>query len=183
MEIVRPRTFLEEVSSLPGAAKINECIQCGVCSGSCTTATRWQYPPRQIISMVRAGMEKEVLSSNSIWFCVSCYLCTVRCPRKIEPASIMHSLECIALDKGFKPPTRTPIMYQSFVNSLKANGRLHELGFMFGYYLKTNPLAAMKNTRVALGLLLTGRLPLGATKVKGKEEIKAILDKVKAIGG
>lgn len=74
-------------------------------------------------------------------------------------------------------------MYQSFVNSLKANGRLHELGFMLGYYLRTNPLAALKNTRVALGLLLTGRLPLGAKKVKGKEEIKAILDKVKAIGG
>jgi len=74
-------------------------------------------------------------------------------------------------------------MYRSFVNSLKANGRLYELGFMLGYYLKTNPLAALKNTWVALGLLLHGRLPLWAKKVKGREEIKAILDKVKAMGG
>ena len=60
------KTFVDEVSAQPGGEKINECIQCGVCSGSCTTVEWWEYPPRKIIAMIRAGKIKAlaVLSSS-----------------------------------------------------------------------------------------------------------------------
>lgn len=177
-----PQSFLKEVASIPGSNKISECIQCGVCSGSCTTAAHWEYTPRKIIAMVRADMRDEVLSSNSIWFCVSCYLCTAHCPRDIRPANIMHALESLALKEGYKPPTRSPAMYQSLVDSIKRNGRVHEFGFMFKYYLKTNPLAATKMLPLAIDLLTHGRMPLMPKKVKGKDEIKTILAKVTAGG-
>jgi ferredoxin len=67
------KSFVDEVAAEPGGEKINECIQCGVCSGSCTTAEWWEFTPRQIIAMIRAGMKK-VLASSSAFHCVSCYL-------------------------------------------------------------------------------------------------------------
>jgi len=94
----------------------------------------------------------------------------------------MHALESLALKEGYKPPTHSPAMYQIFVDSIKRNGRVHEFGFMFKYYLKTNPLAAIEMLPLAIDLLTHGRMPLMPKKVKGKGEIKAILAKVTAGG-
>ncbi len=77
-------SFVDEIYALPGGEGVRLCIQCGTCSGSCPNASKMDHTPRELIAMARAGMRKEVLSSNSMWLCLSCYLCTVRCPRGIE---------------------------------------------------------------------------------------------------
>jgi heterodisulfide reductase subunit C len=176
--------FIDEICSIPGGEAIRSCIQCGMCTGSCPTANRWDYPPRKAIAMVRAGLRKELLSSNSMWFCASCYTCTVRCPRDIKPADIMHALEILAIRSGLSTRrSRTPVMYKCFVDSAKSNGRVYELGMMIKLFLKTNPFSALKLAPVGLGLFLHKRLPLKPSRIKGMGELKAILDKAKALGG
>lgn len=183
VEVLKPKTFVDEVAAEPGGEKINECIQCGVCSGSCTTGEWWEYPPRKIIAMIRAGMREEVLSSTSVFYCVSCYLCTVRCPRGIKPANLVHAVETIAERKGYKPRTKTLPLYRSLRSSIR-RGRVWELGMTLRYYLRTNAFSALEDLPVALALLSHGRMPLlPPKKVKGAREVKAILDKVKAMGG
>src|SRR5512136_1462003 len=113
------KTFVDEVAAEPGGEKINECIQCGVCSGSCTTVEWWQYPPRKIIAMIRAGKREEVLSSTSAFNCVTCYLCTVRCPRGINPTQLMHAVTAIAEREGYRPKTPTLKLFQSLRNSMR----------------------------------------------------------------
>jgi len=177
-------SFIDEVCAVPGGESIRSCIQCGVCTGSCPTADRWDYPPRQVIAMVRAGFREEVLSSNSMWFCASCYTCTVRCPRDIKPADIMHALEVISVRSGLSTKdSRTPVMYRCFMDSAKSNGRVYELGMMIKLFLKTNPFAAIKLAPVGLGLLLHGRMPLKPTRIKGAKELQTILDKARALEG
>lgn len=177
-------SFINEVCSIPGGEAINSCIQCGVCTGSCPTASQWDNPPRRVIAMVRAGLRDELLSSNSMWFCVSCYSCTVRCPRDIKPADIMHALEIIAIRSGKSTKqSRTPIMYQCFVDSARGNGRVYELGMMIKLFLKTNPFSAFKLAPVGLGLLLHKRLPLTPSRIKGMSDLKAILNKARELGG
>ena len=183
MERTRHQSFLDEVARIPGAEKIGECIQCGTCSGACPTGARWEYPPRKVIAMVRSGMRDEVLSSGSMWYCVSCYLCSVRCPRDIKPADIMHAIETIAVQEGYKPPSRTPVMYQSFVDSIKSDGRINEMKFMMKYFLKTNPFAAFKMIPVGLSMFTHGRFTLMPKKVKGRKEVQTILKKAKEMGG
>ena len=176
-------SFIDEVCSIPGGEAIRSCIQCGVCTGSCPTANKWDYPPRQVIAMVRAGLRDELLSSNSMWFCASCYTCTVRCPRDIKPTDIMHALEVIAIrDNLSTKRSRTPVMYKCFVDSAKGNGRVYELGMMLKFFLRTNPFAALKLAPVGLGLLLHKRLPLKPSRIKRGRELKAILDKARALG-
>ena len=176
-------SFIDEVAAIPGGEHIRSCIQCGICSGACPAANEMEYPPRKIIAMIRADMRDEVLSSNSMWHCLSCFMCTVRCPRGVKPTEIAHALECLSSQQGFKVKgTTTPVMYRNFVNSIKSNGRVHEVGIMLRYYLTTNPLAALKVVSVGLGLLLHGRLPLAPKRVKGREDLAKILQKFKEIG-
>ncbi len=183
MAVARPKSFVDQVAAEPGGEKINECIQCGVCSGSCTTAEWWEYPPRKIIAMIRAGMKEEVLSSSSTFNCVSCYLCTVRCPRNIRPANLIHAVETIAEREGYKPKTRTLPLYRSLRGALR-HGRVWELGMAVNYYLRTGVVGVFKDLPVALALIAKGRMSLlPPNRGGGQKDVRKIMAKVKEMGG
>lgn len=176
-------SFVNEVAAIPGGEHIYQCIQCGVCSGTCPAAPEMEYPPRKTIALIRAGMRDTVLSSSSMWHCLSCYMCTVRCPRGVKPTELAHALEYLADKQGYKVKgTSTPAMYHSFVDSIQSYGRVHEFGMMLKYYLKTNPLAALKMTKVGLSLFLHKRMPLMPKKVKGKEDLSRMIQKFREAG-
>ncbi len=176
------KSFVEEVATTPGGENIRACIQCGVCTGACPAASEMEYAPRRVIALVRAGMRDEVLSSSSVWHCLSCYMCTVRCPRGIKPTELVHALESLASQHGFRiKETGTPAMYRSFVGSIENNGRVHEFGMMFKYYLTTNPLAALKTLKVGLQLFRHKRMPLMPKKVKGREDLSRIIQRFREV--
>lgn len=181
-------SFVEEVAATPGGGNIRACIQCGTCTGTCPMAGEMEYPPRKIISLIRAGMRDEVLSSSSMWYCLSCYLCTVRCPRGVKPTELAHALESLASQHGFKVKrTHAPAMYQRFVDSIRSYGRVHELSMMAGFYrsilpyLVTHPVVAIRLLPLGLTLFRHGRLPLMPKKVKGSEELSQIIRKFREV--
>ena len=180
------KTFVGEISAIPGGEGIRLCIQCGTCTASCPNADRMEHTPAQLIAMARAGMRDEVLRSNAMWYCLSCYLCTVRCPRGIKQTDVMHALESLAVRENLSPGrTSTPAMYKNFNRFVRSQGRLPELWFMTRYYLSTNPLRAISMIPVALSLLRHGRLSLKTTRLtpQGNNQLKAILDKAESLGG
>jgi len=184
------KSFVEEVVAIPGGEHILSCIQCGVCTGTCPVAGEMEFPPRKIIALIRAGARDEVLSSSSMWYCLSCYMCMVRCPRDIKPTELVHALEFLANQQDFSiKGTHTPAMYRSFVSSIKSNGRVHEFGMMFRYYLSimpdllANPLAAIKMLPLGLKLFLHRRLPLMPKRVKGREDLSRIIQKFGEVRG
>jgi heterodisulfide reductase subunit C len=176
------KTFLDEVRATPGGEHILACIQCGTCTGSCPMAARMEHAPRQTIAMVRAGLRDEVLASNSMWFCLSCYTCTVRCPRGVQPTELAHALESLATQHGYRvEKTLTPRLYRSFVDSIEANGRVHELGMMVRYYMGAGPLSAIRLWKVGLQLFLHRRLPVRPTRIKGRDDLARILRKYREV--
>jgi heterodisulfide reductase subunit C len=175
-------TFLEEVRATPGGENVLACIQCGTCTGSCPMAAQMAHAPRQTIAMIRAGLRDEVLSGSSMWFCLSCYSCTVRCPRGVHPTELAHALESLASRHGYRVTgTATPRLYHSFVGSIQANGRVHELGMMIRYYMGS-PLAALKLWKVGLQLFSHQRLPVRPTRIKGRADLARILKKYRETG-
>jgi heterodisulfide reductase subunit C len=176
--------FVKEIASEPGGESIRSCHQCGVCSGSCPNVLWMDYSPRKIIALARAGKRQEVLSSNSMWCCATCHLCTVRCPRGIEMPELMHVLECMAIREGLaNHRVSAPTMQRTLVSAAKRQGRVHELGLMGRFFLRTNPLAALKMAPVGLKLLLHRRLPLRAEKIVGTDELRAMVKEAQKIGG
>jgi len=80
-------------------------------------------------------------------------------------------------------------MYRAFIDSIKSNGRVHELGMMMKFYLwtvltgKTNPFSLIKMAPLALNLMSHGRMAIKPTRIKGAEQVKTIVEKAKALGG
>ena len=176
--------FAEEIASEPGGECIRWCVQCGMCSGSCPNVLWMEHSPRKIIALARAGKRQDILSSNSMWCCATCHLCTVRCPRGIDLPELMHVLGCIATREGLaNGKVSTPAMYRTLVDAVKRQGRVHELGLMGRFFLRTNPLAALKMIPVGLKLLLHRRLPLRAEKIKGTDQLRTIVKEAQTLEG
>lgn len=175
------KNFIKEVGSVPGGEKINDCIQCGTCSGSCPVSFVMEYTPRRIIEMVRRGQRKEVLSSNTIWLCASCYTCVVRCPKGIIQTDLCYALKRIALrEKLYPKDANAPIFFKDFVSVVNKYGRSFEPEIMARFMIKKfNLKNIIGYAPLGIKLFLRGRMPLFPKRIKGRKEIKEILKRVK----
>lgn len=179
---VRKR-FLDEVCAAPGGETIRSCVQCGTCSASCPFAPWMERTPRMMILLAKADRREAVLKANTIWICASCYLCTVRCPSGVEITNFMHALDSLATRAGL-PSRRSAAqkLHSAFIDSVKKNGRCHELGAMFDFYRHSNPLKALKALPVGLALFTRGRLSLKPNKIKQAKELAAIIESAESDG-
>jgi len=90
------KTLIEEMSG----ENLDLCFQCGACSSGCPMTQEMDYLPSKIIRMSQIGLE-EVLESETIWVCSTCFNCEVRCPRSIDVANVMETLRQILLRKKY----------------------------------------------------------------------------------
>src|SRR4030042_6042934 len=88
------------VAATPGDSRLGMCIQCGTCGGSCPSGANMEHTPRALFALITAGMEEQVLRSNTPWYCVSCYYCTVRCPQNIHITDLMYTIKGMPTQKG-----------------------------------------------------------------------------------
>ena len=168
--------FLEEFKKFPGGERIQACIQCGTCSGSCPSSHQMDLTPRKMLLMIASGMKEEVLKSNSMWYCVSCYACTARCPREIPVADVMHLLknETLRGDYG-KDKLASPVFYQTFNKMVERHGRINEGKLMTIFALKTNPLKMLPLAPLGIKFLVKGRMPFSTPKVSDMDTFRKAL--------
>ena len=92
------------IATEPGGENIKKCFSCGTCTGGCPVReVTDRYNPRKIIRMALLGMKKEVLSSQFIWLCSSCYTCFERCPQDVKIPELMNAIKNIAVREGYLP--------------------------------------------------------------------------------
>ena len=181
-----PTFFDRVVTATPGNARLEMCIQCGTCGGSCPSGADMDHTPRALFAMVKAGMEKEVLSSNTPWYCVSCYYCTVRCPQEVHVTDLMYTLKRMSIQEEYyknSSSANAPPFSQTFIRFVEDYGRSFELGLATLYHLSQHPLDMPKIMPMAMGLLRKGRIDITPTKIKGMEGLKSILEKAKELEG
>ena len=183
--------FLREVEAeVEGGHMVRMCMQCGVCAGSCPFGPHWEHTPQKLFMMIRAGEREQVLSTDSMWMCTSCYNCVVRCPRQLPITTIMHGLAQYAHRLGLAPkmqPTRD--FSQRFYRNYARNGRINELKLTVGLYFKDGIAAGIRKgwemRHVALGLLKAKRLNpielLRGHRIKDRKGLEAILAKARQI--
>jgi len=183
--------FLKEVEeNVEEGHWVKMCMQCGVCSGSCPFGPHWEHPPQEIFMMIRAGKRDEVLASDSMWMCTSCYNCIVRCPRKLPITHIMHGLANYAHRLGIAPkgqPTRE--FAKLFWDNMMKKGRVNEMKLTIGHYFRNGIGAGIKEAMamkdIGLGMLKAKRLnPMELTGGHGLKDLKgfhAMVAKAKEI--
>lgn len=72
-----------------------KCMVCGKCSGTCPNYDEMEYHPHQFVQMVENGELEPLLSSKSIYKCLSCFACLERCPRQVEPAKVIEAVRMV----------------------------------------------------------------------------------------
>ena len=90
-----------------GADRLRTCIQCGTCSAVCPSGRRTAFRTREVIRKALLGLKDEVLASEDLWLCATCYTCLERCPRQIKVTDAIIIMRNMAVDQGFMlPPHR-----------------------------------------------------------------------------
>lgn len=181
IELVAEDVNLVEMveNKTPGDARLVMCIQCGTCGGSCPSGPDMDHTPRQIFAMLRAGLKSDVLKSNTPWYCVSCYLCTVRCPQEIRITDLMYTLKRMSVEAGLFEDTTAPDLSETFVDYVERYGRSFEFGLATRHNLRHRPLSMPGMAPMGLGMLTKGRMDLTPHRIDGMDQLRAILQRAK----
>ncbi len=166
--------FVREVEEESGQ-QINLCYQCGKCTAGCPYAADYDLAVSQLMRLTQAGQKEKVLQSKSLWLCATCESCTARCPNSIDVARIMDVLRHMARRQGYGGVHTVRTFCDSFLGSVKNNGRLFEMGLLTRYIYKTGRFW----TDISLGhkVLPKGKVHFKPAKMKGRKEVAKIFNR------
>jgi heterodisulfide reductase subunit C len=162
----------EQIQDLTGL-NVARCYQCGKCSAGCPMASESDLRPHAIMRRVMQGRRRQALADPTLWLCLTCETCSTRCPNDVDPARVIDALRELALDEGVATAPRSiAAFHRAFLEQIKANGRLHEVGLVMDYKLRSGDL--MKDVANAPAMLTRGKLSLRPHRIRGMDEITRI---------
>ena len=80
----------ERVREISGTNPL-KCMKCGKCSATCPSFNEMDIKPHQFVSYVANNNVEELVKSESLWKCLSCFACVERCPRDVQPGKIIDA--------------------------------------------------------------------------------------------
>ena len=140
--------------------------------------------------MIRAGKREEVLTSDSMWMCTSCYNCIVRCPRELPITHIMHGLAHYAKRLGIQPKGNpTQWFSEVFWNNMMKKGRVNELKLGLAIYFKDGLISgikeSLKNAKLGQNMFFAKRMSpmemLGGHGVKDLSGLQKMIKKAQEL--
>ncbi len=84
-----------------GGKTLDLCYQCGTCTGSCPSGRTTAFRTRQLIRKAQLGLKDDILPSEDLWMCTTCYSCVERCPRDVDIVDIIILMRNMAVQKGY----------------------------------------------------------------------------------
>jgi len=148
------KEFTQEVSALLGGQDLTACFQCAKCSAGCPVSDKVNVQVHQLMRMLLFGL-KEVLDTDMVWLCTTCYTCQERCPQGIDITDIIFGLKNMAFKKRITPPG-----YIAARKSLYDVGRLYEATEWERDDLGLDPVPALDTTQTRKMLDKTGLMKL-----------------------
>ncbi|TET62584.1 (Fe-S)-binding protein [Candidatus Bathyarchaeota archaeon] len=96
--------------------KLLECIQCGICTGSCPVSRKANLNIRKYMREVAFTGNLTVPSQDELWSCTTCSTCSVRCPKELNPFEFLIDIRSIAVEEGQIAPTIRDALESVFKN-------------------------------------------------------------------
>jgi heterodisulfide reductase subunit C len=156
---------------------MTKCYQCGNCAAGCPMSFAYDYTASQLMRLIQLGQKETVLSSRSVWMCATCETCSTRCPNEIDVARVLDVCRHMARREGYSGGRDVRLFADSFLQSVRWNGRSHELGLMAVFKMRTRNFFA--DLSLAPGMLRKGKLPFKPHKITGLSEVEGIFKRFK----
>ncbi len=166
------QAFQKELLSERGIS-VNACYQCMTCTLGCPAAEDMDIMPHEIIRFIQMGEKDRLLFSGAIWKCLGCETCFSRCPNEINIPGAIDSLKnmCFAEKKAAGLPAD---FHRIFLNGLKKNGVLYELGLMI--HLKLVMKDFFSDMAMGMKMILGGKLSLFPRRIRDRAGMKKIFE-------
>ena len=114
--------FVKELAGQSGG-QISACFTCRTCVASCPiSAINREFNPAKIIRMALYGLKEEILNSDFIWLCSTCYACQERCPQGVSITEFMTLLKNMAIKEG-----HAPAGIRAQLKLVKGEGRIYPI--------------------------------------------------------
>ena len=95
--------FYKEIAAA-GGEEVKMCFQCGTCTAGCPSGRQTSYRVRKLMRMAQLGLKEDIVTSDELWECSTCYTCVERCPRQVPVVDIVIALRNIAVAEGHIRP-------------------------------------------------------------------------------
>lgn len=152
---------------------VARCYQCGKCSAGCPMAPETTLRPHDIMRLVQRDARERLFADDAPWLCLTCETCSARCPNGVDPARVIDALREIARREApGSGPRAVGAFHAAFLGQIKSHGRVHEVGLVAAYKLRSGALFA--DVATAPGLLTRGKLPLRPARVADPGEIRRL---------
>ena len=90
------------------------CIQCGKCAASCPMGFKTILNPRKLIYQTLIAGELDPQAHQELWDCTTCFTCSVRCPKEVDPGEMVIQLRTLLVEDGRIPGTLTTALKSIF---------------------------------------------------------------------
>jgi len=162
--------------------KVQACMQCGTCTGSCPNAFAMDLTPRQMWRLAQLGEKEEIFHSKTFYLCSACYYCTLRCPRGLPLTETMSALKRVAAAEGIKKHKQSANFYRTFMDTVRRYGRVREMEFINRYFMSMkDPFFPLGYMPLGMKLMKKRKIPLEVPKLFGKGRFDALFQKVKEL--
>ncbi len=92
------------------------CFQCAKCTAGCEAHKLLELEPHKMVALLKRGLIDEMVNSDIIWTCMSCFKCRERCPQRVAPVEILFALKNMAVVSGKQIPGKYTAMLQSILS-------------------------------------------------------------------
>ncbi|KYK29490.1 hypothetical protein AYK20_05305 [Thermoplasmatales archaeon SG8-52-1] len=93
------------------------CYQCAKCTSGCEAHKLLELEPHKIVALLKRGLIDEMVNSDVIWTCMSCFKCRERCPQKVAPVEVLFALKNMAVASGKQIPGNFTALLQSVLST------------------------------------------------------------------
>ena len=105
---------------------IHYCYQCGKCTAGCPLSDVYDWQPNEVIRLIQINKIDEILNTNSVYLCVSCEICSSRCPQQVDIAAIMNFLRIKSWQNRQFKLKKIGNFYLIFLKLIQKLGRNYE---------------------------------------------------------
>ncbi len=117
MEPLTPFYEVNEALVAMGAEKLNLCMQCGMCAGSCPwRIVEGPFNIRRLIRMAQLGVEGYE-SDDILYGCTTCNKCVLKCPRGVTIIDVVRAMRAMIAETG-----AIPGVLRTVTGSVHSNG-------------------------------------------------------------